>query len=46
MMSRTRNKHGHWGVWYWVSNRPLRAKRMAAEWGYRFCCEEGFRDAK
>ena len=45
-MSRTRNKHGHWEVWYRVSNRPLRAKRMAAEWGYRFCCEEGFRDAK
>jgi hypothetical protein len=30
-MSRTRNKHGHWEVWYLVSNHPLRAKRMAAE---------------
>jgi hypothetical protein len=30
-MSRARNKHGHWEVWYLVSNRPLRAKRMAAE---------------
>jgi Transposase DDE domain len=45
-MSRARNKHGHWEVWYLVSNRPLRAKRMAADYGYRFCCEEGFRDAK
>jgi len=45
-MSRARDKQGQWGIWYLVSNQPLRAARMAAEYGYRFCCEEGFRDAK
>jgi hypothetical protein len=45
-MSRARDKKGHWGIWYLVSNRPLRAQQMATEYGYRFCCEEGFRDAK
>jgi hypothetical protein len=29
-----------------VSNEPLRAKGAAKEYGRRFCCEEGFRDAK
>jgi Transposase DDE domain len=45
-MSRARDKKGHWGIWYLVSNRPLRAQQMATEYGHRFCCEEGFRDAK
>jgi hypothetical protein len=45
-MSRARDKKGHWGIWYLVSNRPLRAQQMAAEYSYRFGCEEGFRDAK
>ena len=45
-MSRARDKKGHWGLWYLVSNRPLRAQQMATEYGHRFCCEEGFRDAK
>src|SRR5215467_8061334 len=45
-LSRARDKKGHWGIWYLVSNRPLRAQQMATEYGYRFCCEEGFRDAK
>jgi len=45
-MSRARDKKGHWGIWYLVSNRPLDAQQMAMEYGYRFCCEEGFRDAK
>jgi hypothetical protein len=45
-MSRARDKKGHWGIWYLVSNRPLRAQQMATEYGHRFCCEEGFRDAQ
>jgi hypothetical protein len=45
-MSRARDKNGHWGIWYLVSNRPLSAQHMATEYGHRFCCEEGFRDAK
>ena len=45
-MSRARDKQGHWGIWYLVSNRALEAQKMAMEYGYRFCCEEGFRDAK
>jgi hypothetical protein len=45
-MSRARDKKGHWGLWDLVSNRPLRAQQMATEYGHRFCCEEGFRDAK
>jgi hypothetical protein len=45
-LSRARDKKGAWGIWYLVSNRPLRAQQMALEYGYRFCCEEGFRDAK
>ena len=44
-LSRARDKKGHWGIWYLVSNRPLRAQQMALEYGHRFCCEEGFRDA-
>lgn len=45
-LSRARDKKGHWGIWYLVSNRPLRAQQMAIEYGHRFCCEAGFRDAK
>lgn len=45
-MSRARNKKGQWETWYLVSNRRLRAQQMAQEYGHRFCCEEGFRDAK
>ena len=44
--SRARNKQGNWGIWYLVSNRPLSAKRAAAEYAFRFDCEEGFRDSK
>jgi len=29
-----------------ISNLNLRAKPMSKEYGHRFCCEEGFRDAK
>jgi hypothetical protein len=45
-MSRTRNKKGQWGIWCLVSNVRLSAKQAANEYGFRFCCEEGFRDAK
>jgi len=45
-MSRTRDKNNKWGVWYLVSNLPLRAARAAREYGFRFDCEEGFRDLK
>ncbi|MBP6820645.1 MAG: hypothetical protein KA368_03835 [Acidobacteria bacterium] len=45
-MSRARNKNGKLETWHLVSNLNLHAKAMAKEYGYRFCCEEGFRDAK
>jgi len=45
-LSRARDKQGRWGIWYLVSNTWQRAQHMATEYGYRFCCEEGFRDAK
>jgi len=45
-MSRARDKKGKWGIWYLVSNLPLRAEQAAKEYGFRFDCEEGFRDLK
>lgn len=45
-MSRARNKKGKMETWYLVSNLRLRAEPMAREYGYRFSCEEGFRDTK
>lgn len=45
-MSRARDRHGNWGIWYLISNRPHRAKAAATEYARRFGCEEGFRDAK
>jgi hypothetical protein len=45
-MSRARNKQGKLETWYLISNQPLSAQRAAREYGHRFCCEEGFRDAK
>jgi Transposase DDE domain len=45
-MSRARNKKGKWGIWYLVSNLPLRAELAVHEYGFRFDCEEGFRDSK
>ena len=44
--SRARDAKGHWGIWHLVSNRPLAAPAAANEYGRRFGCEEGFRDAK
>jgi hypothetical protein len=40
-MSRARDKKGKWGIWYLVSNLPLRAEQAANEYGFRFDCEEG-----
>ena len=45
-ISRVRDKKGQWGVWYLVSNQRLRAQQAAKEYGFRFGCEEGFRDVK
>lgn len=45
-LSRAKNEHGQWEVWYLVSNRPTRAGQMAAEYARRFGCEQGFRDVK
>jgi hypothetical protein len=44
--SRARDAKGHWGLWHVVSNRPYAAPAAANEYGHRFGCEEGFRDAK
>ena len=45
-MSRQRDQHGKWGIWYLVGNREQRAHVTAHEYARRFGCEEGFRDAK
>jgi len=45
-MSRKRDAHGHWGVWYLVANRPYPAAQAVAEYAHRPGCEAGFRDAK
>jgi hypothetical protein len=45
-MSRARDKAGHWGIWYLVSNRSHPADKAAAEYRHRSGCEAGFRDAK
>ncbi len=45
-MSRQRDRHGRWGMWYLVSNREQRAQVITDEYAHRFGCEEGFRDVK
>lgn len=45
-MSRARNKKGKLATWYLVSNHDCGAAAAAREYGRRFSCEEGFRDAK
>jgi hypothetical protein len=45
-MSRARDAHGKWGLWYLVANRPYPAEKAVAEYGRRPGCEAGFRDAK
>ena len=42
----SRDSKGNWGIWHLVSNRPAAAAAAANEYGHRFGCEEGFRDAK
>src|SRR5215471_1744878 len=45
-LSRKRDKHGKWGLWYLVVNRPSTADQAVAEYAHRPGCEAGFRDAK
>ena len=45
-MSRKRDRHGKWGTWYVVANRPYTAEQAVAEYAHRPGCEAGFRDAK
>jgi Transposase DDE domain len=45
-MSRKRDAHGTWGLWYLVANRPYTAEQAVAEYAHRPGCEAGFRDAK
>jgi hypothetical protein len=45
-MSRKRDRHGKWGLWYLVANRPYAAAQAVAEYARRPGCETGFRDAK
>ena len=45
-MSRKRDAHGQWGLWYLVANRPYTAEQAVAEYAHRPGCEAGFRDAK
>lgn len=45
-MSRKRGRHGKWGIWYVVANRPYTAAQAVAEYARRPGCEAGFRDAK
>jgi hypothetical protein len=45
-MSRKRDRHGKWGIWYLVANRPYTAEQAVAEYAHRPGCEAGFRDAK
>jgi hypothetical protein len=45
-MSRKRDTHGQWGLWYLVANRPYTAEQAVAEYAHRPGCEAGFRDAK
>ena len=44
--SRKRDCKGKWGIWHLVSNRQMSAEQTSYEYGRRFSCEEGFRDAK
>src|SRR5262245_3131590 len=45
-MSRKRDAHGKWGLWYLVATRPDTAEQAVAEYAHRPGCEAGFRDAK
>jgi hypothetical protein len=45
-MSRQRNRQHKWQTWYLLGNFVASASTLATEYGHRFCCEAGFRDAK
>ncbi len=45
-LSRLRNEQGQFEIWYLLSNHEQRAGAMTREYGRRFGCEQGFRDAK
>jgi Transposase DDE domain len=45
-MSRKRDRHGQWGLWYLVVKRPYTAAQAVAAYAHRPGCEAGFRDAK
>jgi len=45
-MSRKRDRHGKWGLWYLVANRPYTAEQAVTEYAHRPGCEAGFRDVK
>ena len=44
--SRARDAKGTWGIGPLVSHRPYAAPAAANDYGHRFGCEAGFRDAK
>jgi len=44
-LRRARDHKGHWGLWSLVRHRPLRAQQMAMDYGHRFGCAAGCRDA-
>jgi hypothetical protein len=45
-MSRKRDTHGQWGLWYLVAKRPYTAEQAVAEYAHRPGCAAGFRDAQ
>jgi hypothetical protein len=45
-MSRKRETHGPWGIWYLGANRPYTAEQAVAEYAHRPGGEAGFRDAQ
>src|ERR687884_654389 len=45
-MSRKRDAHGKWGIWYLVANRPYTAAQAGAEYARRPGGEAGFWGAK
>jgi hypothetical protein len=46
MMSRQRDAHGKWSMWYLVANRPYTAAQAVVEYAHRPGCAAGFRDVK
>jgi hypothetical protein len=44
--SRKRDRHGKWGIWSVVANRPYTAEQAVVEYAHRPGCEAGLRDAQ